>query len=447
MKLVELGLHFGRKVNRFGLDALKVLPLGVVKTRHDHNPLPPLGADGRGLGLQFLGHQTVEQSHIGQIALMFRLEQIKGNVATRSLVRLKTDKQRAAVMGFDMGSGQGATNGVRVTRPAQGFKPNGFLRRVVVGHGEGHQLVERKFILPIKLHQARTDASEFQPLPYHGNADAETGGDFLHALAPKGQGMERLELVGGVHGQTEGIFDKADFASVLGIEDVTGDVSVFVELLLLGKKREGSEAPPARDHFKLALGARPHLQVLQEAVRGNAGGKFFDADRHARLTDVGRGTDKLVQGYHLDVHGKSPIGARGSAKAKRPRMNLCPSARPGRQSQGGDCRGGSPSCTRPRTGFRLVQKNWARLWKVGDTAIAALCAPGVAPLSNQQKELRFQRAIFARGIVTAWPRRKAARGVKRLEPAPEGRAKSQFNNRSGQSLAKVGPRCRAIFPD
>jgi hypothetical protein len=97
----------------------------------------------------------------------------------------------------------------------------------------------------------------------------------------------------------------ADLGSVLAIHHVTGDVLGLADGSRLDEAFQRREAATACDHLKFAVVAGAHLQILQEAVRGDAGGEFLDAGQCAGLAHVGGGRDQFVQRDHFNGrHGR-----------------------------------------------------------------------------------------------------------------------------------------------
>ncbi len=92
-----------------------------------------LGADGVGLGLQFLRRQPIQQGGVGQIALGIGLEQVAVDVSPGGDIGMDADEQAQPVIRFDLRSGQGAPDGVGARTGL--IEPDSFLRRMVVRHG------------------------------------------------------------------------------------------------------------------------------------------------------------------------------------------------------------------------------------------------------------------------------------------------------------------------
>ena len=68
---------------------------------------------------------------------------------------------------------------------------------------------------------------------------------------------------------------------------------IGLDLLALGQQFERGEPPRTGNDFEPAFRYGLDLQILQEAVRLDAGGKLLDAVAAIRLADVGGGGKKL----------------------------------------------------------------------------------------------------------------------------------------------------------
>ena len=160
---------------------------------------------------------------------------------------------------------------------------NLFLPCVILGDGEGHQLVERQAAITIDLHQPRADRAEPKPLAHDMRGDAKAGGDFFRAPSAMFRKLtERLELVGGVHGRARDILVKADFERIVRRVDDAADTLRFLDLLALHAQQlrqpaafpDGDEIEAGRPFLRVKL--RLHHEVLQDALGGDAGRIGFD---------------------------------------------------------------------------------------------------------------------------------------------------------------------------
>jgi hypothetical protein len=219
---------------------------------------------------------------------MRRLEQVTDDFAAGGTIGVEADKDHTAVIGFDMRRRQHPANGRRIAVEIGQVLPCRFLHRMVIGHREGHQLVESHFLRAVKGDEVRIDDGQLETLAHDGRGHAEAGRDFLRPLAVLGKRVKRLELVGGVHRFADDVLGQADLARILVVEDIAGNRLGLGDVLALRQQLESSEPPPSRHYLELALRAVPHLQVLQQTMRVNAGGKLVNADGNAGLANIGR---------------------------------------------------------------------------------------------------------------------------------------------------------------
>jgi hypothetical protein len=159
---------------------------------------------------------------------------------------------------------------------------------VVVGDREGHQLLQRQFFLTVEIHQERADAGQFQALGDQQHRGTEPLRHFLDAAAIIDQSAEGLELIGGVHRLSHVVFGEGDFGVVLTGQYVAADRNVLGQLFALGKQFERRQSPPSGNNLIAVVRDGPHLQILQEAVGGDAGGKLVDADLASGLAYICR---------------------------------------------------------------------------------------------------------------------------------------------------------------
>ena len=96
--------------------------------------------------------------------------------------------------------------------------------------------------------------------------DAELGGDGIVPLPFVGQLLERLELVGGMHGRAHFVLGQADLVGVLvTLDHAARDLRfVLVLLLRLGEMLECGEAPASGDDFKLSAVRCSHDEVGEQ---------------------------------------------------------------------------------------------------------------------------------------------------------------------------------------
>ena len=149
---------------------------------------------------------------------------------------------------------------------------------MILGDGEGHQLVQRQIAVAIDLHQPGRDRAQAQALPHHMRRHAEPGGDFLRAISAFfRQFLERLELVSGVHIFPRDVFVEADFVGIVrGIDDAADRLGLLDFLALDPQKlrqpaalADGDEIKPGGRAVRIQF--RLDDKVLQNALGGDAG--------------------------------------------------------------------------------------------------------------------------------------------------------------------------------
>ena len=86
---------------------------------------------------------------------------------------------------------------------------------MVVAQRQGHQLIEVDATLPIQRQQLRRHRREFQPPLHRQHLHAEPCGHVLDAFAFIDQRLERLELIGRVHGLPATVLGQTDLHRTL----------------------------------------------------------------------------------------------------------------------------------------------------------------------------------------------------------------------------------------
>src|SRR3546814_5347060 len=97
--------------------------------------------------------------------------------------------------------GQAATQCGRAALPFRRTVKRGFLRGVVVGDGQGHQLFQRGGSGTVVGQQARRDVGEFETALHHQRGHADVGGNVFDGSAFLDQRGKGRGLVGMVHGR------------------------------------------------------------------------------------------------------------------------------------------------------------------------------------------------------------------------------------------------------
>ncbi len=105
---------------------------------------------------------------------------------------------------------------------------------MVVGNGEGHQLVETELAGPVPRHEGRAHRGEPQPLADDARADPEARGDLLEPqallLVESGEG---LDLVGRMHGEPNTVLGQAELGRLTIRPYQAGDRLAFAEPFFL----------------------------------------------------------------------------------------------------------------------------------------------------------------------------------------------------------------------
>ena len=99
LQRVDRRLLLGREVGRRAVEFAQAVGMAVGKVDGDLDPLPALGGDRLGLGLQLLGDQPVEQRDILQPAAIVVLEEVAHDDAAGRLIGVEADEQRPLVGG------------------------------------------------------------------------------------------------------------------------------------------------------------------------------------------------------------------------------------------------------------------------------------------------------------------------------------------------------------
>ena len=299
----EAGVLLFGEIDRLAGEAAQTGGVAIGEVGGDRDPLPALGAQRLGLGLELLDHQPIEQRRILQPAAIVMLEEVAHDHAAGGLVDVDADEPRAPVGGADRALGELAADqiGLLVVGARYGV-PDLFLASVVVGDGERHQLLQRHAVLGIDVEELVGDGGEAQALLHHGRGHEEPGGDLLVAKALVAQRLEGAELVERM---------ERDALDVLGQRILLGDAALahdaghrrgLGQALLLDQQFERPEAPAAGRDLEhaglLAVGVenRPDAEALQERAPGDVLGQFLDRDAGLHAPDVGLAEHQLVEG-------------------------------------------------------------------------------------------------------------------------------------------------------
>ena len=145
--------------------------------------MPTLGAHVLGQRCQLVAHQRFQHCGIGEVGSGIAFcEQVAADAACLP-VGVQPDEAHQRVRGVDFAFGQALAQLGRAALPFRRTKERGFLRGVVVGDGQGHQLFQRDGSGAVVGHQARRDVGELQAALHHQRGHAEVGGNVLDGPA------------------------------------------------------------------------------------------------------------------------------------------------------------------------------------------------------------------------------------------------------------------------
>lgn len=229
---LQPGLVLVGQVHGLRIEAPHPMRLGIVDMRL--GPFPAVGLHlARNLA-QFLGGEHVEQARILKEAAPVLGEQVADDGAARLNIGVGSDEHRTAIIGGHVASGHVAPDDPRLPVVMQVLE-HLLLPRVILGDGEGHQLVQGQAVFAIDLQQLRADSAQAKPLLHHGSRHAEPRTDFLRApTLLVGKLREPLELVGGVHRGPGHVLVQTDFGRVVRRIQPAAHRLGFLDLLALG---------------------------------------------------------------------------------------------------------------------------------------------------------------------------------------------------------------------
>ena len=277
--------------------------VAIGKVGRDRDPLPALGAQALGLGLELLDHEPIEQRRVLQPAAIVMLEQVAQDRATGGLIGVEPDELGATVGGADRALGELAPDmvGLLVVGVADAL-PNLFLAGMVAGDRERHELLQRHAVLGIDVEERRRDGGEAQPLLHHGRRHEEAGGDLLLAEALVAQGLEGAELVEGMKGDALDILGQRILLSDPALAHDAGHRRGLGQALLLDQQFERPESAAAGGHLEHAglLAVRVEhgsdAEALQQGAVSDVLGQLLDRDTGLHAPDVGLAEHQLVEG-------------------------------------------------------------------------------------------------------------------------------------------------------
>ncbi|ASI70008.1 hypothetical protein BA022_16530 [Diaphorobacter nitroreducens] len=242
------------------------------------------------------------------------------------LVGLQPDEARHRIAaGVDLVAGQVVAQRLRAALPLRRVVEGGFLRRMVVGDGQGHQLLQRHGLRPEVRQQPGRDVGELQAPLHHEGRHPEVGRNVLHGPALGHEVFPGEQLLDGRHGLALHVLGQAHGTRRVVQHQQAVHLVVLRQLAALDQQlQRGQTSAPGHHLVVLAIGRGHHGEVLQQADAGDARGEFGNR-RAAALAHVAARRPQLGQrdqqqflrrrdgGGFLKgsgVHGVAPIGTR-----------------------------------------------------------------------------------------------------------------------------------------
>ena len=299
----EAGVLLFGEIDRLAGEAAQTGGVAIGEVGGDRDPIPTLGPQRLGLGLELLDDQPIEQRRILQPAAIVMLEEVAHDHAAGGFVDVHADEPRAAVGGPDRALGELAADQIRLLVVGARYGvPDLFLASVVVGDGERHQLLQRHAVLGIDVEELVGDGGQAQALLHHGRGHEEPGGDLLVAKPLVAQRLEGAELVERMERDALDVLGQRILLGDATLAHHAGDRRGLRQALLLDQQFERPEAPAAGRDFEhaglLAFGVenRPDAEALQERASGDVLGQFLDRDAGLHAPDVRLAEHQLIEG-------------------------------------------------------------------------------------------------------------------------------------------------------
>jgi hypothetical protein len=193
---VDRRLFLDSEIRRRAFEFAQMVGVAEREIDIDLDPLPALGGDLLRFGFQLFCDHAVEEADILQPAAVILLEEIAQDDTARLLIGFEADEQGALVRRARGAFRQQPADLIRLLAVgALKRLPDLLLTRVIVRHGERHELFERHTVLGIDVEQLVGDSGEPQPLFHHVHPDEERGGDLFLGLAVLAQCLEGAELI------------------------------------------------------------------------------------------------------------------------------------------------------------------------------------------------------------------------------------------------------------
>ena len=161
------------------------------------------------------------------------------------------------------------------------------VRRGTIGLGH----VERDLASSESLEDDQSQCCEPQPPFDETHRETEAASDLFGRRPALDEHGECQRFIGGVHGKTVEVLRKARFGCglVIGAENEARDLMVARQDLVLNQREHRAAAAFAGFDFEPALGCGPDHEVLQQAVRRNAGLEFGICGWIAMAADIAGG--------------------------------------------------------------------------------------------------------------------------------------------------------------
>ncbi|EWS63652.1 hypothetical protein Y695_03114 [Hydrogenophaga sp. T4] len=304
----QLAHAFGLGLARFAPRASCPLETVQIGRRHAWGHIHPAPAFGLhrldGFG-QPLAGQFLQQAGIGQedTGLVVR-EQIAPYAAARRFIGQHTDEARQRIAaGVDLVAGQVIAQGFRAALPLGHLVERGFLRRMVVGDRQGHQLLQRDLALLVVGQQPGRDIGQPQPPLDHQRCDPEVRRNVFQCTALGHQCLPGKQFVHRRHGFALHVLGQAHGAGRRVGHLQTGHRVVLVEFVALDQQFQRSQPPTPGHHLeRQAIGRLDDGQVLQQAQTGDGRCEFGDG-RVATLAHVAAGRPQARERDQMQLIG------------------------------------------------------------------------------------------------------------------------------------------------
>ena len=303
LKRFDRRLLLGRDVFRRTLELPKTVVVAVGEADSDLDPLPALGRNGLGFGLQLLGDETLQQRHVLQPTAIVALEQVAQNCAAGGFIGRDADELRALVRRTYRILREHAPDLVRfIIAGLADILPDLLLTGVIARDGKGHELFERHAVLGIHPVKRRGHRRQAQALLHDCRGHEMPRGDVFLAHAEVAQGLERAKLVERMEADTFVVFRDRVVLGDATFADDAGNGLRLGHALLLHQQLEGAVAAPTGRNLEhaglvaIGIANRAHVKALQQRALRDALGQLLDRDAGLDAPHVRLAEHKLVEG-------------------------------------------------------------------------------------------------------------------------------------------------------